>query len=104
MSDVVFDIERLQALVFGEIKPAFDIEDTILYTDTDVTFFHPRHFKDDRQGILRFVDVGGWKKNACRNCRLLAFFLLPLLLNLQLLSLVALLKNVNGREWPLATS
>ena len=56
MPDVVFDIERMQALVLREIKPALDMNHVFLHADIDVGFLDAWHFEDDRQSILRFVE------------------------------------------------
>ena len=77
--------KRVQALILRQIKPALDMKYVFLHADIDVGFLDARHLEDDRQSTLRFVDVSGRKKYPCRNCRLLAFFLLALLLNLKLL-------------------
>ena len=73
-------------MVFRQIDCSADVQDAILDPHINITFLDSWHFKNDCQSILRFIDVGYWKKYSSRNRGLLAFLLLALLLNLQFLS------------------
>lgn len=87
MADIIFCVERLKALVLGEIEPPLYFQHAFFDTDVDIVLLDAGHLKDDGQGILRFVNIRGWHKDACGDRRLLLLIMLPLLLNLKLLFL-----------------
>src|SRR6059058_1312205 len=58
MADVVFGIERLQALIFGKIQSPVDLENAVLNANLDAALLHARHFENDVQRVIRLINVG----------------------------------------------
>jgi hypothetical protein len=58
MTHVIFGVERLKIVVFGEVQAPSHAENAFLDGDIDVRFLDTGHLKNDLQSILRFENVG----------------------------------------------
>jgi hypothetical protein len=63
------------------------VQKAVLHADIDVSLLDPWHFQDDRQRVLRLIDVCSRKKHARGDRCLFALLVFPFLLDLKLLSL-----------------
>jgi hypothetical protein len=83
--NIIFRVERLQAVILRQVKPPLYGQHSIFHTDINIALFDSRHFKDNRQVVFRFVDVRRRHKHPGRNRGLVFVLKLSLFLNLQFL-------------------
>jgi hypothetical protein len=85
MTHVIFGVERLKIVVFGEVQAPSHTENAFLDGDIDVRFLDTGHLKNDLQSILRFENVGCRQVGPSWDRRLFFRFEFAFLLHLQFL-------------------
>src|SRR5689334_16163025 len=51
MADIVFRVDWLHALVFGEVETAIDVKNASFHMDIDIVLIDARHLQDNGQCI-----------------------------------------------------